>query len=118
MDKILLKDMVFYGYHGSGSAEKELGQHWAVDVEIIGDLSTPARTDSLKDTIDYTKVYKQVKTVVENENFSLLESLAQRIADKLLESFPAYEVIVRVKKQHPPLGGPISYASVEIRRKK
>jgi len=118
MDKILLKDMVFYGHHGFDSTEKLLGQHWAVDVEIEGDLSSPAGTDSLKDTIDYTKVYTKVKNVVENENFSLLESLAQRIADILLESFPAYQVMVRVKKQHPPLGGPIKYASVEIRRRK
>jgi dihydroneopterin aldolase len=118
MDKILLKDMVFYGYHGPNSAEQELGQHWEVDVEIAGDLRIPAKTDSLRDTIDYTKVYQKVKNVIENENFSLLESIAERIAKKLLESFPAYEVGVRVKKQHPPLGGPIKYACVEIKRKK
>lgn len=118
MDKILLKDMVFYGHHGFNSAEKELGQHWSVDLEIEGDLSNPAKTDNLKDTIDYTKVYKKVKGVIENENFSLLESIAERIADKILDSFPAYEVVVRVKKQHPPLGGPIKYASVEIKRKR
>jgi len=113
-----LKDMVFYGHHGFNSAEKELGQHWEVDVEIEGDLSFPAQTDSLKDTIDYTEVYRKVKDVIENENFSLLESIAERIADKLLDSFTAYEVVVRVKKQHPPLGGPIKYACVEIRRKR
>ncbi|MBA7641517.1 hypothetical protein ES703_49201 [subsurface metagenome] len=48
----------------------------------------------------------------------MLESIAERIADKLLDSFTAYEVVVRVKKQHPPLGGPIKYACVEIRRKR
>ncbi|MCK4233814.1 dihydroneopterin aldolase [candidate division WOR-3 bacterium] len=118
MDKILLREMVFYGHHGSDSAEKELGQHWEVDVEIEGDFSIPAKTDNLKDTIDYRKVYRRVKDVIENENFSLLETIAERIAEKLLDSFPAYEVVVRVKKQHPPLGGPIKYACVEIRRKR
>lgn len=113
-----MKDMVFYGHHGLNSAEKELGQHWSVDLEIEGDFSYPAKTDSLKDTIDYTKVYKTVKDVIENENFSLLESIAERIASKVLDSFPAFEVVVRVKKQHPPLGGPIQYACVEIRRKR
>lgn len=113
-----MNDMVFYGHHGLNSAEKQLGQHWSVDVEIAGDLLRPAKTDRLKDTIDYTKVYKKVKDVIENENFSLLESIAERIAEKLLDSFPAYEVMVRVKKQHPPLGGPIKYVSVEIRRRK
>ena len=118
MDKILLREMVFYGFHGSNSAEKELGQHWEVDVEIEGDLSIPAKTDHLKDTIDYREVYKKVKDVIENENFSLLETIAERIAEKLLDSFPAFEVVVCVKKQHPPLGGPIKYACVEIKRKK
>lgn len=118
MDKILLREMVFYGHHGSDSAEKELGQHWEVDVEIEGDFSIPAKTDNLKDTIDYRKVYRRVKNVIENENFSLLETIAERIAEKLLDSFPAYEVVVRVKKQHPPLGGPIKYACVEIKRKR
>ena len=113
-----MKGMVFYGYHGSNLAEKELGQHWEVDVEIAGDLSVPGLSDNLKDTIDYTKVYGEVKKVVEHETFSLLESIAERIAEKLLKSFPTYEVVIKVKKQHPPLGGPIKYACVEIRRKK
>jgi hypothetical protein len=43
-DKILMKGMVFHGYHGVFGAEKELGQKFVVDVEVRTDLSVSGQT--------------------------------------------------------------------------
>ena len=40
-DRLVLKNMVFYGYHGAFAAEKELGQRFEVDLEMQLDLKPP-----------------------------------------------------------------------------
>ena len=44
MDKIILKNMAFYGYHGNLDSEKSQGQRFYVDVEIKTDLTKPGQT--------------------------------------------------------------------------
>ena len=46
MDKIILKNMAFYGYHGNLDSEKSQCQRFYVDVEIKTDLTKPGQTDS------------------------------------------------------------------------
>ena len=38
-DKIILKGLVFFGYHGVHSAERQLGQRFVVDAELTVDLA-------------------------------------------------------------------------------
>lgn len=35
MDKILLKDIKLYGYHGVLEKEREIGQYFYIDIEIF-----------------------------------------------------------------------------------
>ena len=47
MDRIVLKNMAFYGYHGNLASEQEQGQRFFVDVVIITDpLPTPGNSIS------------------------------------------------------------------------
>ncbi len=118
-DRIILKGMRFYGYHGVNSEEKALGQSYVVDLEADVDLTVPGATDRLEDTISYTLIYRTVKSVVEGDSQNLLESVAQTIADRLLAELPLDGVRVRVKKPNPPVkGSVIEYAAVEIYRKR
>ena len=118
-DRIILKGMRFYGYHGVNSEEKALGQSYVVDLEADVDLTVPGATDRLEDTISYTLIYRTVKSVVEGDSQNLLESVAQTIADRLLAELPLDGVRVRVKKPNPPVkGSVIEYAAVEIYRQR
>ncbi len=118
-DRIILKGMRFYGYHGVNSEEKALGQSYLVDLEADVDLTVPGATDRLEDTISYTLIYRTVKSVVEGDSQNLLESVAQTIADRLLAELPLDGVRVRVKKPNPPVkGSVIEYAAVEIYRQR
>ena len=61
-DKILLEGMEFYAYHGVNEIEKTQGQRFIVDVELSANLARAAETDSLTDTINYSDVFRLVKT--------------------------------------------------------
>ena len=118
MDKIILKGIQFYGYHGVSEAEREVGQKYAVDIEIDYDLEPAGRSDNLNDTIDYSAVFHLVIEIGTSEKFILIESLAQKIADATLSQFPIGTVLVRVKKLTPPIPGELEYAGVEIVRER
>ncbi len=115
-DIIRLNEMSFYGFHGVSSAEKETGRVFEVDCELEVDLAEPGHSDRLTDTIDYTEVHETIRETVEGNAFSLVEALASALADKLLDSFPAYRVTLRVRKINPPIPGHVRNIEVEITR--
>lgn len=115
LDKIILKDMAFYGYHGALAAEKELGQRFQVTVKILLNLRPAAKSDQLEKTLNYARVYREIQKIVEGRPFNLLEALAEAIAARLLR-MGAPAVQVRVKKMHPPFPGQLSFVAVEITR--
>ena len=119
MDKLVLKNMVFHAYHGHFKVEHEVGQKFEVDVEIYTDLAAAGKSDQLTDTIDINAVYRIVeKTVMNEERFNLIESIAERISEKLLSTFPAIaQTVIRVRKDKAPVKGILDYAEVEICRK-
>lgn len=117
-DKIRLRNMVFYGYHGAFAAEKEIGQRFEVDVEITTDLVSPARADDVELAINYVDLYTIVKDVVEEKEFNLIESMAGEIAQQILSSHDVDEVLVRVRKPAVPIGGLIDCVEAEIVRRR
>ncbi len=116
-DRLVLKNMVFYGFHGVFAAEKELGQQLQVDVELYLDLKSAAAADDLELSINYVEVYTLVKEIVEEREFNLLETLAETIAGEILAAYTVEEVVVRVRKPSPPSGGILDHVEVEISRK-
>lgn len=116
-DRLILKNMVFYGYHGAFAAEKELGQKIEVDVELRLELKPSAATDDLELSINYVEVYTLIKDIVEEREFNLLETIAEAIAGEILSAYTLEEVVVRVRKPFPPSGGILDCAEVEISRK-
>lgn len=117
MDKIILKNMAFYAYHGVNPEENVLGQRFDVDVVLLADLTAAGKSDAIEDTVSYAKAYKLVLKIVTENEFKLLEALAQKIADELLGQFAlVQEVEVTVKKPQAPVNGIYDYFAVEIRR--
>ena len=116
-DRVVLQGMQFYGYHGVSPEERALGQAYLVDLTVELDLRTPGATDRLEDTVNYSRLYRAVREVVEGTPRNLLEAVAEAIAGRLLGEFPVQAVQVRVKKPRPPIKGSLmEYAGVEIYR--
>ena len=99
-DRILLEGMIFHGRHGTLLAERELGQPFVVDIELRLDLQAAGLSDDLTRTVDYSEVHRQAKEIVEGPPVNLTETLAERIAGRILEDFPTVDA-VRVKVAKP-----------------
>jgi len=115
-DKIRLVNMSFYGYHGVHSDERRMGRKFYIDVELTLDLKAAGASDDLNRTIDYGGVYGLIREIEGSKQYSLLEALAEEIARRILEQFPAQQVVVRTRKSEVPVGGLMDYAEVEITR--
>ncbi len=117
MDKIILKNMTFYGYHGVFEEEKRSGQTFIIDAVLYADLSEAGKTDALDRTIDYGAAYHLIRKIVEDERFDLIEALAHRAAMALLSRFEKIErVALTVKKPSAPIDGAFDYMAVKIER--
>jgi dihydroneopterin aldolase len=115
-DRIVLTDMRFEGRHGVHDWERAEPQPFDVDAELALDLRAAGQADALARTIDYSAVYATVRGIVEGPSVRLIETLAETIAQALLDRYQADGVVVRVRKPGVDLGGPVGFVGVEIRR--
>ena len=114
MNKILIDNVMFYGFHGVYEYEREQGQKFYYDIEMYCNDITAAQTDDLNKGVDYIHVYQLVKDIAENKRFQLLEALTMHMADKILEACPVVaKAVVRVRKYGVPIAGPINFVQVE-----
>ena len=115
---IRLKNMTFYGHHGDRKPERELGQRFEVDTEIYYDATEAVQTNGLGNAINYCKVFELVEDVVVNNEYTLLETLAEHIAKALMDHFDIHGLRLRVRKPRVPIRGNLDYVEVEIERGK
>ena len=87
MDKVILQEMEFPCRLGVSASERQDPQRILVDVEWFADLSDAAAGDDLAASVDYEEVYSQVQEVVTGREYKLLETVTEKIAQRLLERF-------------------------------
>jgi len=113
--KINLKDMIFFGYHGTAPEEKSLGQKFIVDLEIWADVIDGAKEDRLEKTVNYVEVYNTVKDLVEKNEFKLLEALALSLTERIFSLDKGITKIkVRIKKPSVPIPGMTGWSETEL----
>lgn len=118
-DRISLIGLSARGHHGVLPFEREEGQLFTVDVILdLGQRGTAvaAVTDSVTDAVDYSRVANGIVSIIEGEPVNLIESLADRIAERVL-SFPRVVAAeVTVHKPEAPLDVAFEDVSVTIHR--
>ncbi len=97
---IQIKNLRLRTIVGTNEWEREAPQDVIINVEIEFDGSTVARTDRLQDTIDYKKVKRCIIDVVEGSSFYLLDKLANRILETVMEEEKVQRATVEVDKPH------------------
>ena len=118
-DRIILKDLGFYGYHGVFAEEEKLGQRFFIDLELGTDLSVPAATDRLSTGISYAAIYDVVKNTFEGQRMKLLEALAQNIVSAIFDSFPSVDwIVIRIRKPEAPIAMVRGEAAIELHRQR
>lgn len=117
MDRIIIKDLKIYGYHGVNPEEKRDGQNFVLDIIAELDLSRACLSDDLNDTVSYAKIIKTVWAAFNDEKFDLIERAAQYSADVILNAFPQIGAVeITLKKPEAPIRADFSWVAVEIRR--
>ncbi len=108
--------MAFYAYHGCFSEESTIGTRFLVDCEFDCDTSKAEITDEIADTVSYLDVYQTIKAQMAIPSH-LLEHVARRMVESMLENFPQITWCkIRVHKLNPPLGGQMQGVSVCLER--
>lgn len=117
MDKIIIKGLELFAYHGVNPEEKENGQRFILDITLTADISAAGKTDRLEDTVSYAKVIKTARAVFTAEKNDLLERAAQRTADAILLEYDKIQgVKILLKKPDAPISADFKYVAVEIER--
>ena len=118
MGIIKVQNIQVYAYHGCLVEEGKIGSDYRVDVSVKANLQLSAKTDSLKDTVDYVHINRIVKEEMAIRS-KLLEHVAKRILDRIfLEISIAGEATVEVSKINPPIGGNVEKVTIEMTLKR
>lgn len=117
-DVIRVLGLSAHGFHGVFAQERAVGQQFVVDVELSLDLAPAGKSDDLSLTLDYSAVARLVVEQIQGEPVALIETLAERIAQSILEYELVKSVLVTVHKPQAPLGVDFTDVQVQIRRGK
>lgn len=78
--------------------ERRVKQKVVLDLELPVDCARAARTDDVVDTLDYKQVVDQVSGLIADSQFMLVETMAQRVAELILNNFGVAWIRVTVNK--------------------
>lgn len=118
MDKIKVEGIKLYGYHGCLPEEAKIGADYIVHVVVWTDLEQAAKSDLLKDTVDYVAINK----IVEEEmaiRAELIEHVTDRILSRLLKEHSSLlKAEVELSKTNPPINGNVEKVTIVMKRKR
>lgn len=99
MDIIYLKDLRIDTIIGIYDWERHIRQTVILDIEMGADVSAAARSDDITDTLNYKAVAKRIIGHVEQSECKLIETLAESVADILLQEFQVPWLRLSINKQ-------------------
>jgi dihydroneopterin aldolase len=116
-DHIFISGLSLHAYHGVMAHEAKVGQSFSIDLELDIDLSDAARSDKVADTVSYDKVAECASAAFLAQRFRLIEAVAGRVADAILETFPRVQAVkVTIHKPHAPIAATFSDVGVTLFR--
>jgi len=118
MSTIRLKNVRIFTNHGCLIEEKKIGSDYLVNLTVKANLSQPAKTDNLNDTVDYVYLQHIIKTEMAQRS-KLLEQVGQRIIDRIFNEIPLVKKAkVSISKLNPPIGGDVAEVVVTMKDKR
>jgi 7,8-dihydroneopterin aldolase/epimerase/oxygenase len=116
VDEITLTGLRVFGRHGVYAHERADGQEFVVDLTLHLPTAAAAASDDVVDTVHYGELAERVAEVVGGAPVALLETLAQRIADVVLDDDRVERVSITVHKPEAPIAVAFDDVSVTIHR--
>jgi dihydroneopterin aldolase len=115
-DRIILRGLSVFGYHGVYPEERLEGQDFVIDVELEMDTRLAATSDDVANTVHYGELAQALAAAVAGEPVDLLETLAARLAEVCLADGRVEAATVTVHKPQAPIPLTFSDVNVTIRR--
>jgi dihydroneopterin aldolase len=111
--------LALHGRHGALEAERSLGQHFLLDIDLTAEVGTALTSDKVEDTLHYGHVIKAASAAFGAQPYNLIETLAAAVADALLEQFPAIRrARITVHKPNAPVEAIIADLSATVERRR
>jgi 7,8-dihydroneopterin aldolase/epimerase/oxygenase len=98
MDKLRISGLEVSARIGVRDWERQVRQRLLIDLELDIDAAAAARSDELTDALDYGAVARSTRDIAIGSNCRLIETLAELIADQVLEKYLVQHVTVVVHK--------------------
>lgn len=115
MDKIHIKGLEIFAYHGVNPEEKQEGQPFILDVTLTADLTAARFSDDLADTVNYAAVCKTVQRAFTAQKYDLIERAAHVVCEAILTEHPRVQSVdLLLKKPQAPMNAKFDYVAVEI----
>ena len=103
-DTVSIRDLRVATVIGVYEWERETEQALVFAVDMAADVAKAASRDDLADALDYSSVAQAIKTVVIEGKFQLIETAAERVAQRLIADYDLTWVRVEVVKPIPSEG--------------
>lgn len=116
LDRLAVRGIEAFGHHGVFDFERRDGQVFVADLVLGLDTRSAARSDDLRDTVDYGSLVAKVKDAIESDPVDLIETLAERIANTCLEDDRVRTVEVTVHKPDAPIESTFADIALTITR--
>jgi len=98
MDIVFISQLEVRTVIGVFDWEREIKQKLVFDLELGTDISQAAATDDLKDTLDYKAISHAVHDLVEQSDYQLVETVAEKVAEMILKDFPVQWLSLTLNK--------------------
>jgi|SRR5690554_2804734 len=98
MDTVFINDLDIETVIGIYDWERKIRQVVRLNIEMSTDVSRAAASDRIEDALDYKSVAKRLIGFVEESRFQLVETLAERCAEIVLNEFPVDWLRLRLDK--------------------
>jgi len=98
MDHIYIRDLNLRCIIGIYPDERREKQDVILNVKMDADLSAAARSDDIKDTVNYKSIKKEIVALVEASDFNLIETMASRVLDIVMGDTRVQRATVTVDK--------------------
>ena len=114
-DYVSVKGLSVPAVIGVHDWERKTEQTLAISVDMVTDVRKAAASDDLADALDYSAVAETITAVVRDGKFRLIETAAERIAERLLADYDLTWLRLEVRK---PIANVSYTAAITIERKR
>lgn len=98
MDIVYIRELEIDTIIGIYDWERQVRQTVSLDLDMAFDISKAGASDSIEDTLDYKAVSKRLISFIEENEFFLIEKMAEECAHIVLNEFDVPWLRLRLSK--------------------